>query len=235
MRCCVITLFPEMFPGALGISILGNALKQGKWSITTINIRDHAVGKHRLVDDTPYGGGAGMVMRADVIASAIDAAYTILPSAVLIMPSPRGTVFTQAMGNEIAKKNQDVIFLCGRFEGIDQRIMDVYQPLEISIGDYILCGGEVATMVMLEVMLRNVNGILGNPSTHDEESFMIGEESACLLEYPHYTKPPVWNAISVPDVLISGNHARIHQWRRAEAEKITQSKRPDLWAVMQKE
>ncbi len=235
MRFCIITLFPEMFPGPLGISITGSALAQGKWSLTTISLRDHAVGKHRLVDDTPYGGGAGMVMRPDVIAAAIDAALTVLPDALLVLPSPRGKLLTQATGKELIADYGDIIFLCNRFEGIDQRVIDAYRPLEISIGDYILSGGELAAMVIMETMLRHEEGILGNPATHDEESFTIGEENACLLEYPHYTKPPVWNGVSVPDVLISGNHARIKKWRREEAERITQARRPDLWERWQKD
>ena len=242
MRCCVITLFPEMFPGALGFSVTGTALREGKWQLTALNLRDYAYGKHRLIDDTPYGGGAGMVMRPDVAALAIDAAYALLPDAQLILPSPRGRVFTQSFAAELmrphgvccseqGKESPSFIFLCARFEGIDQRVLDSYNPLEISIGDYILCGGELAAMVMMEAMLRHVSGVLGNHHTHDEESFTIGEESACLLEYPHYTKPSVWKEISVPDVLTSGNHARINAWRRAEAEKITEMRRPDLWAA----
>jgi tRNA (guanine37-N1)-methyltransferase len=231
-----------MFPGALGFSVTGTALRAGKWSLTTLPLRDHAYGKHRLVDDTPYGGGAGMVMRPDVAAQAIDTAYELLPNAQLILPSPRGRVLTQAlsrelMGNdapchsELSEKSPSFIFLCARFEGIDQRVLDAYRPLEISLGDYILCGGELAAMVMMEVMLRHVIGVLGNASTHNDESFTIGEENACLLEYPHYTKPPIWNDTSVPDVLTSGNHAHIRAWRRAEAEKITKARRPDLWTL----
>jgi tRNA (guanine37-N1)-methyltransferase len=177
MECCVITLFPEIFPGALGYSLTGNALKKGIWSISTVDLRTHAHGKHRLVDDTPYGGGAGMVMRPDVVASAIDAAYSILPDAQLIHLTPRGKVLTQAEVGMLMHPRktlpQRFIFLCGRFEGVDQRVLDTYYPLEISIGDYVLCGGELAAMVMMETMLRHVEGVLGNAATHDEESFTI--------------------------------------------------------------
>jgi tRNA (guanine37-N1)-methyltransferase len=235
MQCCVITLFPDMFPSALGYSVTGSALEKGLWSLTTIDLREHAHGKHRLVDDTPYGGGAGMVMRPDVVASAIDAARAQLPEATLIHLTPRGKVLQQADVTNLMQSAtpRRFIFLCGRFEGVDQRVLDAYQPLEISIGDYVLCGGELAAQVMMEAMLRHVEGVLGNVSTHDEESFAIGEENACLLEYPHYTKPPVWNGVSVPEVLTSGNHAHIKAWRRAQSEAITELRRPDLWAAKQ--
>jgi tRNA (guanine37-N1)-methyltransferase len=226
-----------MFPGALGYSLTGNALKKGVWSLSTIDLRTHAHGKHRLVDDTPYGGGAGMVMRPDVVASAIEAARNMLPDATLIHVTPRGTLLHQKQVIALMQppSPRRFIFLCGRFEGVDQRVLDAYQPVEISIGDYILCGGELAAMVMMEAMLRHVEGVLGNASTHDEESFAIGEENACLLEYPHYTKPPVWNGLSVPDVLTSGNHAHIAAWRRSQSEAITQLRRPDLWTATQTE
>jgi tRNA (guanine37-N1)-methyltransferase len=232
MKCCILTLFPDMFPGVLGHSVTGNALEKGLWSLSALNLRDFGQGKHAQVDDTPYGGGAGMVMKPDVIASAIDAAYMLLPDATLIYLTPRGSLLTQATIEGLMHApatSQRYIFLCGRFEGIDQRVLDAYQPLEISIGDYVLCGGELAAMVMIEAMLRYVPGVLGNPETHWEESFTIGSESACLLEYPHYTKPPVWNGRDVPEVLTSGNHARIASWRRGCAEQITQERRPDLW------
>jgi tRNA (guanine37-N1)-methyltransferase len=223
-----------MFPSALGVSIAGTAQQKGLWSLSTLNLRDFAYGKHRLVDDTPYGGGAGMVMKPDVVAASIDAAYEILPDATLICPSPRGRVLTQCLVGELMQQKNEAaerqfIFLCGRFEAIDQRVLDAYQPLEISIGDYVLFGGELAAMVMMEAMLRQVEGVLGNPHTHADESFGIGAESACLLEYPHYTKPPVWEDRSVPEVLTSGNHAHIASWRKTQAEAVTKERRPDLW------
>ncbi len=229
MHFLFLTLYPEMFPATLGHGVAGRALHNSIWSYDTINIRDFATDKHNKVDDTPYGGGAGMVMKANVLSRAIEAAQDMLPDAPLLLPSPHGTVFSQSLSCELAETHANYIFICGRFEAIDQRIIEHYQPKEISIGDYILLGGEVASLVIVESMLRHVDGILGNPETHDEESFMIGEDCAGLLEYPHYTKPPIWNGYPVPEVLTSGNHQRINAWRRAQAEAITEQKRPDLW------
>lgn len=217
-----------MFPGALGFSNIGQALARGDWSLDVLNIRSFAIDKHQRVDDTPYGGGAGMVMKPDVLARAIEAAYTIVPDATLIYPSPRGTLFTQPVSENLHAQG-DLIFLCGRFEGIDERILTHYQPLHISLGDYILCGGELAAMVMMEATLRHLPGLLGNPQTHAEESFAIGQDCAGLLEYPHYTKPPIWNGYAVPDILTSGNHAHIEAWRRKQAEIMTKRQRHDLW------
>ncbi len=229
MRCIALTLYPDMFPGALGHALAGAALTKGLWSLDTINIRDYATDKHQRVDDTPYGGGAGMVMKADVVARAIDAAFEQLPHARLIHLTPRGTPLTQPLVQSTVSEHQDFIFLCGRFEGIDERVIEQYQPLEISIGDFVLFGGELAAMVMMEAMLRYIPDVLGNPDTHAEESFTIGQDCAGLLEYPHYTKPPIWNGKHVPDVLTSGHHGAIAAWRQAEAEAITRKRRPDLW------
>lgn len=376
LQVIVLTLFPEMFPGPLGVSLAGKALKDGLWTLEAMNIRDFAEGRHANVDDTPYGGGAGMVMRPDVVGRAIDAALEKLPGATLIHLTPRGTPLTQGLVRELvqgasepvgceepphpyplpvgerelrhtltplarnlrvqsteAEKalwkllrsrqfagckfrrqhqvgpyiadficishrliieadggqhtetkdaardeylksqglrilrfwNHDIlqnmegvahqiqqaltdtpspprgegrgegadestrlILLCGRFEGIDERINDHYKPLEISLGDFVLFGGEVAAMALLEATLRQCEGALGNPQTLEEESFSIGENSALLLEYPHYTKPPLWKGLSVPEALLSGHHAKIRQWRREQAEAITRERRPDL-------
>lgn len=229
MHFLFLTLYPEIFPATLGYGVAGRALKAKTWSYDTLNIRNFATDKHNKVDDTPYGGGAGMVMKADVLASAIDAAQHMLPNAPLLLPSPHGKILTQPYSHQLASTHNTYIFICGRFEAIDQRIIHHYQPLEVSIGDYILFGGEVASLTIAESMLRYVDGVLGNPDTHHEESFMIGKDCAGLLEYPHYTKPPLWNGYHVPEVLTSGNHQRINAWRRAQAEAVTQEKRPDLW------
>jgi tRNA (guanine37-N1)-methyltransferase len=235
VRFCILTLYPEMFPGVLGHALAGAALRDGLWELQVRNIRDYATDKHRTVDDTPYGGGAGMVMKADVVASAIDDARLWLPDAQLMFMTPRGTVLQQAhiVAWVNAPAPQDYIILCGRFEGIDERLIEEYQPIEVSIGDYVLFGGEVAAHVLMEAMLRHHQGVLGNQHTTHEESFTLGEKNACLLEYPHYTKPPLWNGRSVPEVLLSGHHQHIHAWRWAQAERITQQRRKDLWVAYQ--
>lgn len=238
MRAIILTLFPDMFPGPLGHSLPGAGLTRGDWQLETLNLRDFATDKHRRVDDTPYGGGAGMVMKPEVAARAIDAAYARLPNAQLIHLTPRGQLLDQKLVNRLTEpdkvgKISDVILLCSRFEGMDERVCEHYRPLEISIGDYVLFGGEVAAMVLLEAMLRYLPGIMGNAATHAEESFMIGEENACLLEYPHYTKPPVWEGQPVPEIMLSGHHAHIAAWRREQAERITRERRPDLWQAYQ--
>jgi tRNA G37 N-methylase TrmD len=376
LKVIALTLFPEMFPGVLGHSLPGKALKEGLWTLEAMNIRDFAEGRHANVDDTPYGGGAGMVMRPDVVGPAIDAAFEKLPGATLIHLTPRGVPLTQGLVRELVERenhphpnpppsrgreftastssaqalrknpteaekklwgilsdtqfeglkfrrqqpigpyvvdfvcfdlgliieadggqhaesqkehderrtaflekegfhvlrfwnhdilqnpegifehlkshvttpcpsrgeswgggdaiatrqyNSQLILLCGRFEGIDERINEHYRPLEISLGDFVLFGGEVAAMALLEAVLRQCEGALGNPQTLEEESFSIGENSALLLEYPHYTKPPLWKGLTVPEALVSGHHAKIRQWRREQAEAITRERRPDLW------
>ncbi len=234
----ILTLFPEMFPGPLGHSLPGRALESGLWSMETLQLRDFATDKHHTVDDTPYGGGAGMVMKPDVVGRAIDAAAEKLPGAQLIYFTPRGVPLTQGLVKELGtgygllgtgEATRSFILLCGRFEGVDERISEHYQPLEISIGDFVMFGGEVAAMAFLEALLRQVPGALGNPETHGEESFDYGEESALLLEYPQYTKPPSWNGLTVPDALLSGHHERIARWRKEQAERVTAERRPDLW------
>lgn len=223
-----LTLFPEMFPGTLGHSLPGKALQAGLWSCEAINLRDFAHDKHKMVDDTPYGGGAGMVMKPDVVGAAIDAARERHSCARLVSLTPRGAPFTQSMAEKLAKES-GLILLCGRFEGVDERVSAHYQPLELSLGDFILFGGEVAAMAVAESVIRLLPQVVGNDSTHREESFSLGQESALLLEYPHYTKPPFWKGLEVPEVLTSGHHGRIAQWRREEAERITRERRPDLW------
>ncbi len=232
----ILTIFPEMFPGPLACSLPGKALEQGLWELGTINLREFAEDKHQSVDDTPYGGGAGMLMKPDVVGRAIDQALTQQPDTHLIHLSPRGAPLTQAIVDNLAEK-QSLTMLCGRFEGVDERINQHYQPQEISIGDFVLFGGELAAMVLLEAVLRQIPGVLGNPDTKSEESFSLGKERALLLEYPHYTKPPFWQGLDVPEVLVSGHHERIDQWRREEAERITKERRPDLWEryIAQKE
>jgi tRNA (guanine37-N1)-methyltransferase len=223
-RAIVLTIFPEMFPGPLGLSLAGKALAEGRWALGVIDIRDFARDKHRSVDDTPAGGGAGMVMRADITASAIDAARaSAAPYAPTLYLSPRGTPLTQARVRALAQ-GPGAILLCGRFEGLDQRVLEARNVEEISIGDYLLSGGELAAQVLIDACVRLLPGVAGNESSLAEESFAEG-----LLEYPHYTRPRDFEGRAIPDVLLSGDHRRIAQWRREAAEKLTQQRRPDLW------
>jgi tRNA (guanine37-N1)-methyltransferase len=218
----VLTLYPEMFPGPLGLSLAGRALEAGTWSLETIQIRDFATDRHRTVDDTPAGGGAGMVMRADVLARAFDhAAPSNDPRARLLM-SPRGKPLTQAKVRELAA-GPGAIILCGRFEGIDQRLIDARHLEEVSVGDYILSGGEPAALILLDAVVRLLPGVMGNDLSGEEESFENG-----LLEHPHYTRPQEFEGRAIPEVLISGNHAKIAEWRREQAENLTRERRPDL-------
>jgi len=219
----ILTLYPEMFPGPLGISLAGRALLDGKWSCTPIQIRDFATDKHRSVDDTPAGGGAGMVMRADVLASALDQALGQLPDAPVIAMTPRGTPLTQARVRRLVA-GSGVTIICGRFEGIDQRLFEAREIEEISIGDYVLSGGEIAALVLLDACIRLLPGVMGAPSSGDEESFEAG-----LLEYPHYTRPQMWEGRTIPEVLRSGDHAAVAAWRKSMAEADTRLRRPDLW------
>jgi tRNA (guanine37-N1)-methyltransferase len=220
----ILTLFPEMFPGPLGASLPGKALAEGVWQLNAVQIRAYANGKHQNVDDTPYGGGAGMVMRPDVIAAAIHGAAEKFgkPSRKIYL-SPRGRVLDQSLVKELAAE-PSLLLLCGRYEGVDQRVLDAENLEEISIGDFVLAGGEVAAMVLLEACVRLLPGVLGNAATTDEESFESG-----LLEYAHYTRPAVWNGMGVPEVLLSGHHAMVKKWRQEQAEKITKERRKDLW------
>lgn len=223
-KATVLTLFPEMYPGPLGLSLAGKALAEGAWELETIDIRDFAQDKHRSVDDTPAGGGPGMVMRADIGAAAIDAARKNAPAGTAtIYLSPRGTPLTQA-GVEMLAHGPGVILLCGRFEGVDQRVLDAREIEEVSIGDYVLSGGDLAAHVLMDACVRLLPGVVGNAGTHDEESFASG-----LLEYPHYTRPRDFEGHTIPEVLLSGDHEKIAQWRREQAEALTKTRRPDLW------
>jgi len=223
-KATVLTLFPEMFPGPLGFSLAGKALTEGTWQLDAIDIRDFAQDRHRSVDDTPAGGGAGMVMRADIAAAAIDAAKAASPAGTpTIYLSPRGTPLTQA-GVELLAHGPGVILLCGRFEGLDQRVLEARDVVEVSIGDYVLSGGDLAAHVVMDACVRLLPGVVGNEGTHMEESFASG-----LLEYPHYTRPREWEGHAIPDVLLSGNHEKIAAWRREQAEALTKKRRPDLW------
>jgi tRNA (guanine37-N1)-methyltransferase len=223
-RATVLTLFPEMFPGTLGLSLAGKALGEGTWALETIDIRDFATDKHRSVDDTPAGGGAGMVMRADIAAAAIDAgrARTAAGTPTIYL-SPRGTPLTQARARALAE-GPGVLLLCGRFEGIDQRALEARDVEEISIGDYVLSGGELAAQVLIDACVRLLPGVAGNEVSLDEESFTSG-----LLEYPHYTRPRDWEGRAIPEILLSGDHEKIAKWRREQAEALTKARRPDLW------
>jgi tRNA (guanine37-N1)-methyltransferase len=223
-RATVLTIFPEMFPGALGLSLAGKALVEGRWALDLIDIRDFAADKHRSVDDTPAGGGAGMVMRADIAAAAIDAARArAKPGTPSFYLSPRGTPLTQE-GVRALAEGPGAILLCGRFEGIDERVLEARRIDEISIGDYVLSGGELAAQVLIDACVRLLPGVAGNESSLAEESFASG-----LLEYPHYTRPREWEGRAIPGVLLSGDHKKIAEWRRAEAEALTKKRRPDLW------
>ncbi len=222
-RARVLTVYPEAFPGPLGLSLAGKALASGLWRLEVVDIRDFARDKHRTVDDTPFGGGAGMVMRADVLAEAIDAVTAAGPAGPLIYFSPRGRVIDQAYVREIAAAGTATL-VCGRFEGVDERVLEARAVTEVSLGDFVLSGGEIAAQAMLDAVVRLLPGVAGNAASLAEESFELG-----LLEYPQYTRPRVWEGRSVPAALLSGHHAEIRDWRRAEAERITQERRPDLW------
>ena len=219
----VLTLYPEMFPGPLGVSLAGRALEEGKWSLDTVQIRDFAIDKHRTVDDTPAGGGAGMVLRVDVLAAAVDHALASHPDCPVLAMTPRGKPLSQARVRELAA-GPGVTVLCGRFEGFDERIFEGREVEEVSIGDIVLSGGEPAALMLLDACIRLLPGVMGAPSSGTEESFENG-----LLEYPHYTRPVEWEGRSIPEVLRSGNHARIADWRRERAEEDTKKRRPDLW------
>jgi tRNA (guanine37-N1)-methyltransferase len=219
----VLTLYPEMFPGPLGISLAGRALEEQRWSLDTLQIRDFAADKHRTVDDTPAGGGAGMVLRVDVLAACIDHARTLHPHCPILAMTPRGKPITQARVRELAS-GPGVTILCGRFEGFDERIFDGRDVEEVSIGDIVLSGGEPAALMLLDACIRLLPGVMGAPSSGAEESFEQG-----LLEYPHYTRPAEWEGRTIPEVLRSGDHAKIAAWRKQQAEDDTRLRRPDLW------
>jgi tRNA (guanine37-N1)-methyltransferase len=226
-RAKVITLFPEAFPGTLGLSLTGRALELGLWALETIDLRPFGEGRHRNVDDTPAGGGAGMVLRADILDRAIAAAAEGTPPDRAAWPvialSPRGRPFDQAMARRLAA-GAGVTLICGRFEGIDQRVLDHHAIEELSLGDFVLTGGEIAAQALIDATVRLIPRVLGNQASTGEESFSAG-----LLEFPQYTKPAVWNGRAIPEVLLSGHHARIADWRRDMAERLTKERRPDLW------
>lgn len=219
LKVQILTIFPEIFPGFLGYSLTGKALKDGIWQLDTVNIRDYAFDKHGSVDDTPCGGGAGMIMRPDVLGNAIDNTYT---GGKIIYMSPRGKPLTQAKVKELSKENALTI-ICGRFEGIDERVIEEYNVEEISIGDYVLTGGEQAAMVMLDAVVRLLPGVLGNAASTENESYENN-----LLEYPQYTRPISWKNRDVPEILLSGHHENVAKWQRQQALQITKERRPDL-------
>ena len=218
----IITLFPELFPGPLGASVIGRGMTEGLWSLSTTQLRDFATDRHRTVDDTPSGGGAGMVLKPDILSRAIDAVSPEGDPRPRILMSPRGTPLTQGKVRELAA-GPGAVIVCGRFEGVDQRVIDARNLTEISIGDYVLAGGEVAAMVLLDAVVRLIPGVLGGAESHADESFENG-----LLEYPQYTRPQSWEGRDIPAVLTSGDHGKVDKWRRAESEALTRARRPDL-------
>jgi tRNA (guanine37-N1)-methyltransferase len=223
----VVTLFPEVFPGVLGASLTGRALAEGLWRLETIALREFGVGRHRNVDDTPAGGGAGMVLRPDVVDAALARAAEGTPASPALWPvlylSPRGRPFTQATAQALARA-EGVTLLCGRFEGVDERVLEARGVMEVSLGDFVLTGGEIAAQALIDATVRLIPRVLGNQASAEEESFSTG-----LLEHPQYTRPTVWQGRAVPDILLSGHHAKIESWRRAQAERLTKERRPDLW------
>jgi tRNA (guanine37-N1)-methyltransferase len=221
-RATILTLFPEMFPGPLGVSLAGKALASGLWALEPRDIRASATDRHRSVDDTPAGGGPGMVLRADILAAAIDAAHAS-PDRPRLLMSPRGRPLTQARVVELAAGPGPLI-VCGRFEGIDQRVIEARGLEEVSIGDYVLSGGEIAAMALIDACVRLLPGVMGKEASGTEESFSEG-----LLEYPQYTRPQLFEGRTIPEILTSGDHARVAAWRRAESEALTRARRPDLW------
>jgi tRNA (guanine37-N1)-methyltransferase len=223
-RATVLTIFPEMFPGPLGLSLAGKALQKGVWALDAVDIRDHAPDKHRAVDDTPAGGGPGMVMKADVLARAIDFACRNSDARPRLLLSPRGAPLTQRRIVELSG-GPGAVVLCGRFEGVDERVIEARGLEEVSLGDFVLSGGEIAALALLDACVRLLPGVMGKEASGTEESFADG-----LLEYPHYTRPQLFEGRPIPDILISGDHGKIAAWRRAEAERLTQARRPDLWA-----
>jgi len=224
----VLTILPEMFPGPLSVSLAGRALEAGQWALETVDIRDFATDKHRSVDDTPAGGGPGMVLRADVVAAALDATKSAGDDRPAIYLSPRGAPLDQARVRALSE-GKGAVLLCGRFEGVDQRVIDARGLEEVSLGDFVLSGGEVATMALIDAVVRLLPGVMGDQDSLHEESFEQG-----LLEYPHYTRPQEWEGRAIPDVLTSGHHGRIARWRREQAERLTRERRPDLWARYEK-
>jgi tRNA (guanine37-N1)-methyltransferase len=222
-KASILSLFPDMFPGPLGGSLAGRALTSGLWNLDVRDIRSYTTDRHRTVDDKPAGGGAGMVLRPDIVAVAIDAARLDNPAAEAIYLSPRGEPLTQSTVRSLAAA-PGIIALCGRFEGVDERVIDGRGLREISIGDYVLSGGELAAMVLVDAVVRLLPGVMGKEASGEHESFEDG-----LLEYPHYTKPRVWEDRPIPDILLSGDHQRVEAWRQEQSEQLTRQRRPDLW------
>jgi tRNA (guanine37-N1)-methyltransferase len=222
-RASILTIFPEMFPGPLALSLAGKALAADVWALEAVNIRNSATDKHRTVDDTPAGGGPGMVMKADVLARALDALPPD-PRPRLLM-SPRGAPLTQSRVQALAA-GPGAVIVCGRFEGVDERLIAARALEEVSLGDFVLSGGEIAALALLDACVRLIPGVMGKQTSAAEESFAAG-----LLEYPQYTKPPVWEGRAIPDILLSGDHAKVAKWRQAEAERLTRERRSDLWAA----
>lgn len=222
-RATVLTIFPDMFPGPLGLSLAGKALQTGIWALETVDIREFGIGPHRTVDDTPSGGGPGMVMKADVLAAAIDARAADARPRLLM--SPRGAPLTQRRVTQLAQ-GQGVTIVCGRFEGVDERLIAARGLEEVSIGDYVLSGGEIAAFAVLDACVRLLPGVMGKEASGAEESFAAG-----LLEYPQYTRPQVFEGRPIPDILVSGDHGKVARWRREQAERLTRERRPDLWAA----
>jgi tRNA (guanine37-N1)-methyltransferase len=227
-RASVLTLFPEMFPGPLGVSLIGKALREGVWALDVRDIREHGLGRHRTVDDTPAGGGPGMVLRADVAAAAIDAVRVGDAERPLIYLSPRGAPLTQARVRALASGPGAILF-CGRFEGLDQRVIEARGMEEVSLGDFVLAGGEIAAAALIEACVRLLPGTMGAEASGEDESFEQG-----LLEYPHFTRPQTFEGAEIPAVLTSGNHAEVERWRNAQAEALTRARRPDLWSLYEK-
>ena len=224
-RATVLTIFPELFPGPLSSSLAGKALAAGVWALDPVDVRAHATDRHRSVDDTPAGGGPGMVMRADVLARALDTVASPEDAPPRLLMSARGTPLTQQRVAALAR-GTGVILLCGRFEGVDERVILARNLEEVSIGDYVLSGGEIAAFVLIDACVRLLPGVMGKEASGEEESFADG-----LLEYPQYTRPQVWEDHAIPETLTSGNHAKVAAWRRAQAERLTRERRPDLWSA----
>lgn len=221
----MLTLYPEMFPGPLGFSLIGRALEKEMWKCNTVDIRTFAEDKHQTVDDTPFGGGAGMLMRADIVGKAIDHVYeTSHPDTPLIYVSPKGEPLTQEKAKNLAEQPHGMIIICGRFEGVDERVIQHYEATEISVGDFVMTGGEMAAYCLADACLRLRPGVIGKAESLEEETFSAG-----LLEYPQYTRPQTWRGLDVPEILISGHHGKIAEWRQEQAEMMTKKRRPDMW------
>lgn len=228
-QATVLTLFPEMFPGTLGFSLAGRALAEKRWTLETVDIRDFGLGRHAQVDDTPAGGGAGMVLRADVLGAALDASIPAGDTRPRIYLSPRGQALTQERVKEWAA-GPGIVLLCGRFEGVDERVIEGRGLEEVSLGDFVLSGGEPAALALLDAVIRLLPGVMGAQASGEDESFEAG-----LLEYPHFTRPQVWEGREIPQILTSGDHGKVAAWRREQAERLTKERRPDLWQKFHKE